>query len=309
MATLASAPAESDVPRAVAMAVAAVLLFTVMGAVIKWLSPRYPVVQILFARNAFALIPLLPLILRAGPAAWRTRRPGIHAVRCLLGLASMAASFVALDHLPLANHVAIGFAAPLFVTALAVPLLGETVRWRRWTATVVGFAGVLLMVRPDGAAMLDDAVFVGSLWGLGATFAYAVVIIIVRRMTATEGSTTIVLYFTLTGAAVSGAVLPFHFVPPTASDALLFVLVGVIGGIAQVLITSAYRFAPASVVAPLDYTGMVWATVLGFLVWGDVPTPPVLAGAAVVIGSGLYILHRERATAAVRPPKPRTPLP
>jgi drug/metabolite transporter (DMT)-like permease len=308
MASLAFSPAETDVPRAVAMAVAAVLLFTVMGAAIKWLSPHYPLAQILFARNAFALIPLLPLILRAGRAAWTTRRPGLHAARCVLGVGSMAASFVALDRLPLANHVAIGFAAPLFVTALAVPLLGETVRWRRWTATAVGFAGVMLMVRPDGAALLDDRVFVGSLWGLAATFVYAVVIILIRRMSATESSTTIVLYFTLTGAAVSAAFLPFHFVVPTAGDAVLFVLVGVIGGVAQVLVTMAYRLAPASVVAPLDYTGMLWAAALGAVVWGDLPTPQVLAGAAVVIGSGLYILHRERATAAVRPPKPRTPL-
>jgi len=301
-------PAATNIPRAILSACLATALFTVMGAIIKWLSPIYPLAEIIFARNLFALVPLAPLLLRAGPAAFKTRRPIGHALRCGIGLVSTACSFTALDHLPLPNHVAITFTAPLFVTALAIPLLGEVVGWRRWLATVVGFAGVLIMVRPDGAAFLDNALFIGTLWGLAASFTYALVTIVMRQLSSTEASLTTVAYFTLAGILVGGAFLPFSFVMPTPRDAVLLALVGLLGGVGQVLITDAVRYGPTSIVAPFDYTGMLYALVIGWMVWSDVPSTEVLVGAAVITASGLFILHRETSLGVVRtrPAKLRT---
>lgn len=315
MSSAALTPTDSNLPRAIVCAVAAIGLFTTMGAMIKWLSASYPIIQILFARNAFSLVVLLPMIVAGGSAIWWTRRPFGHVLRFVFGIVSMCASFMALQRLPLPNHVAIGFAAPLFVTALAIPLLGEVVRWRRWAATIVGFVGVLVMVQPqalwgDGASA--DMPIDGALLGLTATFLYAVVIIVMRRLSSTESSATIVLWFSLGCTIATGVVVPFHWVTPaTLLDAGLFVAIGMLGGVAQMLITDAYRWAPASLVSPLDYTGMLWATLLGFLVFDQLPSSPVLLGAAIVIASGLYTLHRERVLglSRSRPAKPRVPTP
>jgi drug/metabolite transporter (DMT)-like permease len=310
--TAALAPRDADLPRAVLYATGAIGLFTVMGGMVKWLIVSYPLSQIIFCRNLFALLPLLPFIVQAGVGSLRTSRPGGHVLRCGIGLASMITTFWSLAYLPLANQTAIGFAAPLFVTVLAALFLGETMRWRRTVAVIVGFGGVLLMVRPDGDGFFGDGRFVGSLLALFSTVTYAIVLVIIRRLSTTESSITIAFWFTITGLVASGLVLPFEFVAPVSLlDAGLFLAMGLLGGVAQILMTGAYRWGPASIVAPFDYSGMLWALAIGWAVWGELPTVDVLLGATVVIASGLYILHRESVLGVAKdqPPKPRVPAP
>jgi len=278
----------STVPRGIASMLLAVAIFSCMDGLIKWLSATYPTIEIVFFRSAFAFLPLLPALLRGGRAALRTRRPFVQAGRAAIGLVSMAAFFYCFRQMPLADVFGIAFSAPIFVTAFSVPLLGERVGIRRWSAVVVGFLGVLVMVRPD------SGLFASASWvALFATVLYALGQIFVRDLTRTETTTCIVFYVTLTTTLVSATAMPFVWVMPGLGDAALLAAVGILGGLAQLAFTRAFRLAPAAVVSPFDYTGLLYAGVIGYSVWGDVPTLTFLVGAAIVMASGLYILHRE----------------
>jgi len=290
----------ADLWRGIALVCLAAFLFTSTHAVIKALSAGYPVTQIVFFRSACALLVLGPLLLRAGPDSFRTRRPGLHAVRSLSGVVSMAIFFYALQYRSLAELTAINFTMPLFVTALSMPLLREAVGWRRWTAVAVGFGGVLLMVQP-GAAGIDWI----ALLALFGAFLYALAVIAMRLLGSTERSSTITLYFTLTSAIASGLFLPFQWVTPGWADLGLLVMIGVVGGVAQLAMTAAYRLAPAGIVAPFDYTALVWAALWGFLAFGELPDITVWAGAGVIVASGLYILYRETTLANARRTLPK----
>jgi drug/metabolite transporter (DMT)-like permease len=266
----------------------AVAIFSCMDALIKWLSATYPTIEIVFFRSCFAFVPLLAALLKGGRGALRTRRPLAQAGRAMVGLVSMVAFFYCFRIMPLADVFGIAFSAPLFVTALSVPLLGERVGIRRWSAVAVGFVGVLIMLRPD------SGVFASASWiALFATVLYALGQIFVRDLTKTETTTCIVFYVTLTTTVASAVAMPFQWVTPSAVDAPLLAAVGILGGVAQLAFTRAFRLAPAAVISPFDYTGLLYAAVIGYAVWGDVPTLPFLIGAAIVIASGLYILHRE----------------
>jgi drug/metabolite transporter (DMT)-like permease len=284
-----TSPADaSTVPRGIASMLLAVAIFSCMDALIKWLSATYPTIEIVFFRSAFAFLPLLPALARGGRAALRTRRPLVQAGRAALGLVSMIAFFYCFRVMPLADVFGIAFSAPIFVTALSVPLLGERVGIRRWSAVVVGFIGVLVMLRPD------SGLFASASWiALFATALYALGQIFVRDLTKTETTVCIVFYVTLTTTLASAAALPFYWVSPSLVDAPLLAAVGILGGLAQLAFTRAFRLAPAAVVSPFDYTGLLYASVIGYYVWGDVPTVAFLAGAGIVMASGLYILHRE----------------
>lgn len=274
--------------RGIAFMCAAALAFTMVDALAKWLSARYPTTEIVFFRGLFAFIPVLALVARSGGmAAIRTRRPTAHVLRSTFALVAMVASFLAFTRMPLADVIAISFSAPLFVTGLSVLLLGERVGVRRWSAVLVGFLGVLIMVRPGGetgwpawSALLTALCIAGSA-------------IVIRTMSNTERSVTIVFYNTLTIAGVGAMTLPFAWVAPTASDWPALVALGVCGGIGQLCLTESYRSAPVSAVAPFNYSAILWATLFGFAIWGDVPDLSLVAGAALVIGSVLYLLHRE----------------
>lgn len=284
-------PAEADsVPYAVGCFLIAILLFAAMDTLIKVLTADYPVPQLMFVRSlvAFLLVGGYTLVRGGGIAAMRTRRPWGHVWRAFAGLISMGCFFYAFRELPLADVYVLSFAGPLFITALSAPLLGEPVGWRRWAAVVVGFGGVVVMAQPSAGAPL-----VPVLVGLVAALFYALAALAVRGLSRTETSASIVLYLLLTTTVVSGALAVPVWTAPTAFGLGLMSLVGVLGAGAQVLLTQAFRRAPPAVVAPFEYTGMVWASLFGWLVFGDLPTVPVLAGAMVIIGSGLYILHRE----------------
>lgn len=282
---------QDNVPLGIGLMLATVFLFTVMNTMIKELSAGYPVNQIVFFRSAFALIPV-GIAVAMNPAGLddlRTRRPWAHLWRGMFGATAMFLSFLSFALLPLGEAVALNFAAPLFLTALSVPLLAEKVGVHRWSAVGVGFVGVLVMVRP-GADVLN----LGALVALTAAFFQALAMIMLRQLGRSESPNATVTYFTLLTTIVCGVTLPFAWrTPDNWHDLSLLVGTGLFGGMAQLLLTRAYVAAPASVIAPFNYTSILWAALFGWMLWGEVPTAHVVAGAMVVAASGLYILYRE----------------
>ena len=279
-----------DVRRGILHALGASIVFAALNALIKWQSERYSIVEIGFFRNLFALVPILCLTAAAGGfSALRTNRPFGHLYRGAMGVASMMLTFAAFSLLPLADATALMFAGPLFLTALSVPMLGEKVGAHRWSAVLIGFFGVLIMTQPSSATLQ-----LGAFAAIASALASALSMVAVRQLSRTENAVSIVFYFTALGAVLTGAALPFGFwTMPSALDAAVLVLIGLGGGIGQYLITLAYRYAPAAVISPFGYSAIIWSTLLGYLIWNHLPTAPILAGATVVIGSGLYILYRE----------------
>jgi drug/metabolite transporter (DMT)-like permease len=229
----------------------------------------------------------------------RTKRLHQHVTRSVLQFVSMVCIFTAFGLMPLADATAITFASPLFLTMLSIPLLGEQVGIYRWSAVIVGFVGVLIMVQP-GPGLLHS----GALFPLANALINACVTIAIRRMTLTESSTTLVFYQTLVTGLIGLALLPFFWVTPDLVDLALFSATGLLSGIAQFWWMQGCRYVPAAVAAPFSYTSMIWSLALGYLVWSDVPSAAVLAGAAIVIASGLYILYRETVRRVPKPPLP-----
>ena len=290
-------PTQDEVRRGIAYMIVSVFIFAIVNALVKWLVADYPVTQVVFFRCVFALVPCIVLVpTHGGFACFRTKRLRDHILRAGWQFTSMICIFTAFRMMPLADAVAIQFASPLFLTVLSIFLLGERVGIHRWSAVLVGFAGVLIMIQP-GPGMFES----GALFALVNAVMSASVTIAMRRMSLTESTTTLVVYQGIVTALLSICLLPFGWINPTWPDLALMIGVGVCSGAGQYCWTQAFRFAPAAVAAPFSYTSMIWALSLGFLLWGDVPTPMLLVGAAVVAGSGLYILYREtvrRRTAA-----------
>jgi drug/metabolite transporter (DMT)-like permease len=241
----------------------------------------------------FALLPcLVALAASGGVGRLRTRRLKDHIGRGVMQFISMMSIFTAFGLMPLADAVAISFSAPLFLTLLSIPLLGERVGRHRWAAVLVGFLGVLLMMRAGGGFGGGFA-STGALLALLSAAIGASVTIAVRRMTLTEASVTLVTYQTLVTTVLSAALLPFAWTTPAWPDVLAMAAIGLCSAAGQFWWTQAFRFAPAAVAAPFSYLAMIWALLLGYFVWGDLPTLPLLGGAMVVAASGLYILYRE----------------
>jgi len=269
----------------------ATLVFTLLQALVKELSARgYPTLQLVFFRSLFAMLPVLLLVRsQGGWSLLKTTRPRQHFYRCLAGLIAMACYFKAYSLLGMADAVAIGFSAPLFMTLLSIPLLGEKVGKHRWTALLIGFVGVLVMVRPGGELFQPAALI-----GLMGALCYALAMIAIRGMSRQEHSLTIVFYYSLFGALVAGVAIPFVFVLPSSwLDAGLMVGLGLLGGVGQFFLTQAFRLAPVAAVAPFDYTAMIWAIVLGVVLFAEWPSTAVVVGAVIVGVSGWYIAHRE----------------
>jgi drug/metabolite transporter (DMT)-like permease len=249
----------------------------------------YAVAQVGFVRYCIGVFIAAGIAWRAGGfETLRTSRPLGHGLRAVLNLGTMITFYYALKLLPLADCFAVAYAAPLFVTALSVPLLKEKVGPRRWAAVLIGFAGVMFMLQPSGAG-----VNAGSLLALSSAFLYALTLITSRQLSSTERSHTILFYYSCVVIVVLGFFMPWQWETPTPEHWTLFIVSGVAGSFGQFFLNQAFRYAEASLIAPLDYTGMVWAILFGYWVWGDVPTWIVLAGAAVVICSTLYIVRRE----------------
>ena len=273
----------------IALMITGIASFAVMDAIVKWLTADYPVPQVIALRSWFGLPFLLWLAMREGGLpALRTRRPLVHSGRFLLVLLLSLGFFYALSKMKLADAIAIAFAAPIIITALSVPLLRESVGLRRWIAIVVGFAGVLIILRP-GSGVFEWA----ALAALGSAVVYALLMITTRAYKSTESSASLMLYPQL-GISLCGLLMvAFFWVTPSAADLGLFALAGFFGSIGVLCLTHAFRLAPAAAIAPFEYTALLWATLLGYLLWDELPDGVPLLGASIVIASGLYIIYRE----------------
>lgn len=281
----------------IAIMLTGIASFAVMDALIKWLTADYPVPQVIALRSWFGLPFLFWLAMREGGlSALRTHRPLVHVGRFLLVLLLSLGFFWALSMMKLVDAIAIAFAAPIIITALSVPLLREAVGPRRWVAIVIGFCGVLIILRP-GSGVFEWA----ALAALGSAVVYALLMITTRAFKSTESSASLMLYPQL-GISLCGLLMvSFFWVTPTPADLGLFALAGFFGSIGVLCLTHAFRLAPAAAIAPFEYTALLWATLLGYLLWDELPDSITLLGATVVIGSGLYIIYREARRADRQP--------
>jgi drug/metabolite transporter (DMT)-like permease len=291
-------PAVQHAGRGIAYRVGAMVCMAALSALVKWCGARgINVFQIIFFRNAFAFLPLGLYIWRTtGFSVLHTRRPLGHLARSAIGISAMICSFSSVQFLPLTSATAFTFASPLFMTALAALILHEKVGWHRWGAVAAGLVGVLVMLRPEaghGTLPASGKVLAGSALALLGAAGAAGAMIAVREIGRTERGPTIVFYFTLAGATVGLVSLPFVWVTPDPLTLALLILAGLIGGVGQMLLTEALRVAPVGVVAPFDYTQLIWASLIGFFVWGELPRAATLVGAGIVAASGIYILYRE----------------
>jgi drug/metabolite transporter (DMT)-like permease len=282
-------PRRDQIPRGILYMVASSLVFAVVNAVVKWQVATYPVGEVAFFRSLFALIPCYLIILpRTGLAVLRTQRTGDHIKRALSQFCSMMCMFIALQLMPIASAVAISFSAPLFTTLLAIVLLKEKVGIHRWSALLLGFVGVLVVTHPGAGTFHPGAAF-----ALLNAVMISTVAIAIRRMSATESTETLTVYQLTLITFLTGCLLPFGFVTPAWPDFLMIAVAGVGNGIAQYWWTRSLSLAPPSAVVPFNYLSLVWATILGVVIWGDIPGADLFLGSAIVIGSGLYILWRE----------------
>ena len=285
----ATAPRADDIRLGILYMVASVFLFSIQNAIGKWLAQSYPIPMLVFFRSAVALLPSYFLVLRAGGVrVLRTNRLGAQFGRAAIWGGSNVASFFAYHLLPLADAVALTFAAPLFLTALSWPMLKERVGRERWIAVSVGFVGVLFMARPSGAGGMA-----GMAYALVCAVCNAVGTLAVRGLTRTELTASIVFYTALFMTLGTLPVLPFYWVTPDPLGLALFCSIGLIGGVSQYWTTQALYYAPAAAVSPFNYMALIWGSILGFAVWGEVPTLPVVIGSAIVTLTGLYLLRHE----------------
>jgi drug/metabolite transporter (DMT)-like permease len=274
----------------------AVLCFSVMSALIRHIGTAVPAGEVVCFRAFFNLVPLLAWLAYEGQlaSAVRTRHPLGHFLRSFTGILAMFFMFTGLALLPLAEATAISFAMPLIAVAFAAIFLKEEVRAFRWSAVAVGLAGVLLILWPRFGDDLTSTAALGALASLIGAVLSAAAIVQIRRLTQTETTGAIVFYFSIYSTLMSFATAPFGWVVPEAPTVALLIAIGILGGVAQMLMTQSYRYADASMLAPFDYTAIIWALALGFAAFGEVPGPMVLLGSAVVIGAGLAVIWRER---------------
>ena len=284
-------------PTGIGWMLGATFLFTSLDATAKLLTGSYPVEQVVWARFFFHVLVLAVFLGPRLAVSLRTRRLGRQLVRSGLMLITNALFFFAVRTLPLADVVAVMFVGPLLVTALSVPLLGERVGPRRWAAVAAGFVGALIIVRP-GSGVTEGV----ALLPLLAALTNALYTITTRQLRDTDPVMTTLLYTGLAGAVLTTAVVPFVWVAPDLTGWLQMALVGVLGALGHLAFIRALGMSPAAALMPFSYMVLVWATGYGFVLFGDLPDAMTVLGAAIVMGSGLYVLHRERALArAARP--------
>jgi drug/metabolite transporter (DMT)-like permease len=273
----------------IGLMLAGVFLFTLNDALGKWLVASYSVAEILLIRSAIGIVLLLPLIGRAGTTAFTTApHPWLQVARVALSVTEVAAFFLALRYLPLADAITFYLAGPIYVTALSVVMLGERVGWRRWTAVCVGFVGVVVALRPSG-----DSLTWPALIALAGSIIYAVFMTVTRALRETHN--TVLVTGQVIGTLIFGLVAaPFVWVTPALNDVALLGLFGATAVAALFCVNRSLTLAPASVVVPYQYTMIVWGALLGYLVFGDVPSLNVFIGATIIVAAGLYIFVREQ---------------
>ncbi|WP_212522832.1 DMT family transporter [Actibacterium sp. MT2.3-13A] len=286
--------------RAILLKLAAVALFTAMAALVKASSDAVPPGEAVFFRSLFAVPVIVGWLVMQGelPAGLRTRDPMGHLWRGLIGCTAMGLNFTGLGLLPLPEVTAIGFASPLLVVVFAALFLGERLRLFRIGAVMLGLLGVLIVLSPRLTAFNGGAVAAREAMGAlvvlgGATFS-ALAQIQIRRLVRVERTATIVFWFSVTATVLSLLTAPFGWVMPGPGEAAMLIVAGLLGGFGQICLTSAYRYGEAALVAPFDYAAMLLALGVGYFVFAEVPTPLVLAGAALIMLAGGLIIWRER---------------
>jgi drug/metabolite transporter (DMT)-like permease len=286
-----TAPARADRPfRGIALILASTVFLGASDATAKYLSATLPSIEIAWVRFlVFALI-MVPAMLPGSPLyALRTERPGLQLMRGVALLASSLFFISGLRFLPIAEASATGFVAPLFVTALSIVFLGERVGVRRWLATAVGLIGVLIIVRPGTGAFHPAAFF-----PIVSALAWASTLIMTRMMSGREHAVTTMTYSAIAGVCILSALVPFVWVAPSWHDILFGIFIGIASTAGQWIVVLAFRYADASVLAPFSYTQLLWVSMLGFLIFGEVPDIWTVTGAIFIVASGLYTAHRER---------------
>lgn len=273
----------------------ATAFFSFSDAMSKLLGADLPAIEITFLRYIVFVV-LAGLYCRvAGVKPWPVASIPIQIIRGL-GLFSSAIFFIeALRHLPLADAASIGFISPLLITALSVPMLGEIVGIRRWAAIIVGFIGVLVVIRPGTGAFRPEA-----LWVLASSSTWAVASVLTRRMAGQDHSATTLFWSACTGLLVVSCMVPFAWVPISLHNLLLCIAYGVVSFTGQSLMVMAYRYATASTIAPFNYVQLAYSTSLGFFLWGTLPDGQTWLGTAIIVASGIYTVHRERVRARER---------
>jgi len=299
-----------NVVTAICIKLVSVVLFAIMSALIRYLGQTVPLGEVVFFRSAFAIVPVVLVYAWRNElsAAVRTERPFGHLGRGTLSVIGMFLNFAALGRLPLVDVTAINFASPLITVALAALLLHERVRAYRWTAVFVGFLGVFVMLWPyltlaDTVLAGSTAATVGLICAMTSAVTNAGSVIQTRRLTDSEHTASIVFYFSLICAIMGALTLPFIWYTPTWPELIALILTGLIGGLSHILLTESYRYAPASVVAPFDYTAMLWAFLIGYFFFGEVTTIYLFVGAGIVVASGLFVIWRERQLGVQRVPQ------
>ncbi|MBL8806337.1 MAG: DMT family transporter [Rhodospirillales bacterium] len=268
--------------------VASGVVFTAQNAVVKELGTRLDSFEIAFFRCLFGFLAVLPFLARGGTSMFMTGRPALHVARALVGVSTMFCGMYAYTHLPLADATAIGFARPLFTVLLAAALLGEIVGWRRLSATAVGFAGVLIIVRP-GSEIFDFA----HVAALAGAFLGADVVVLVKKLQGSERNATIMAYFGIVTTIASAVPAALVWQTPTAGEFALLVTIGCTASTAQWMTLKAYRAADASTVVPFDYSRLIFAIFYGWLFFAEIPDRWTLLGSAILVAATLYIAYRE----------------
>jgi drug/metabolite transporter (DMT)-like permease len=267
----------------------AVFLFVMTDVIAKWYGEMgFPPNEIVFFRYAFGVIPVGYLVWRSGVDSLRTRHPYAHALRAGLIVSALGLFFSAISLMPLAEAVAVAFVAPLFVTSLSVPLLGEHVGIRRWVAVFLGFVGALIVLQPGTGAFRPEALLV-----VGSALSFSLAMILTRKMTRTETTISLFSYTTIGATLISAPFLGFAWQTPGTVHLLGFLVLGVVSSVAAFLIIVAYKNAPASVIAPFEYTALIWASLAGWVIWNEQPESTVWIGATIIILSSLYVAKRE----------------
>lgn len=282
-----------DVPQnaglGILLALGAGILFVSLDAGAKYLSQTIPVTEIVWARYSFHLLLMFIALPRLG---WRgviaTQKPWLQIVRGLCLLVCTSLFFIAIIHIPLPTATAIGFATPFFVAALSVPILKEQVGWRRWSAILVGFLGVLVILQP-----WDGPVDPAALLVVGFAMVYAVYQILTRLVRHYDSPVVSLFHTAFVGSLCTSVIVPFFWVQPLPWQWAMLVGLGVCGGAGHFLFIRALSLAPASLVAPFAYLNLLWSTLYGLFLWGHIPNGYTFMGAALIVASGLYVFHRE----------------
>ncbi len=283
-------PQRSAIMAGIGLMLTGIFFFALNDALGKFLISTYSVGQLLLVRSAAALVLLAPFSARRGVAAYRNApRPGVQWLRAVFATLELSFFYWALAHMSLAEVMTYYLASPIYVTAMSPLLLGEHVGWRRWSAVLAGFAGVLIALDPSGHTIAWPALI-----AIAGSFTFALLLICTRVVRGT--SDTVLVTVQMVAALVFGLVLaPFTWVPLTMKAIALLVVLGIVATVAHLCINRALKLAPASVVVPYNYTTIVWAILFGYVFFGNVPRVSVLVGAAIIIAAGIYIFFREQA--------------